>query len=149
MALDIAGLLPCYCRVMIPYDDLVAALTTWRARQGLPVVRTGAATPAPAPAPAQRVVAVPAAAPAARTAPINAPQRAMPLPAPLESGLDDFDDGALIEEGSYDSGEDYVLSLGDAGPGPGPGNEVTAIGGAPEAPGSRRGGGGGKRGNDW
>ena len=35
---------------MIPYDDLVAALTQWRARQGLPVAMGGAGsggTPAP------------------------------------------------------------------------------------------------------
>jgi len=121
---------------MIPYDDLVAALATWRTRQGLPVVRTGNATPAApspvAPAP-QRVVAAPA------PAPRPAPPRAVQLPPPIESGLDDFDDGALLEDGSYDSGEDYVLSLGAAGD---PNAEPTAIGGAPTP-------GRGKRGNDW
>jgi len=124
---------------MIPYDDLVAALATWRARQGLPVVRTGNATPAtptPTAAPPPRVVTVPAAAPAARQAP---PRGAQHLPPPIESGLDDFDDSALLEDGSYDSGEDYVLSLGHAGD---PSAEPTAIGGAPTA-------GRGKRGNGW
>jgi len=30
---------------MIPYDDLVAALSAWRARQGLPVSTMGGVTP--------------------------------------------------------------------------------------------------------
>src|SRR5690606_9446428 len=37
-----------YRRAMIPYDDLVIALATWRARQGLPVAQlSGSLTPPP------------------------------------------------------------------------------------------------------
>jgi hypothetical protein len=36
---------------MIPYDDLVAALSAWRARQGLPVSTMGGAPHKPAPEP--------------------------------------------------------------------------------------------------
>jgi len=138
---------------MIPYDDLVAALATWRARQGLPVAR--GATPAPAPRPAAPAApparaAAPApsrAAPpaAARTAPPAAPPRSAPPPAQIVSSeLDDFDDGALIEDSAYDmGGEDYVLPLGD------PTGESTAIGGAPAAPEGLLTAKRGKRPNDW
>jgi hypothetical protein len=103
---------------MIPYDDLVAALSAWRARQGLPVVQVAGITPArPA-----------AAAPPPRTAPPNAPPRAV-TPAPIAD--DDFGADALVEDSAYDvAGEDYVMSLGsgvivEAA-------ESTAIGGPPE-----------------
>jgi hypothetical protein len=95
---------------MIPYDDLVAALTAWRTRQGLPVARTAVAAPP--------IARTPAAPPAAR-------------PAPASDG--DFEDSALIEDGSYDaSGDDYVMQLGE------PPGEPTAIGAAPEPPGKRK-----------
>jgi hypothetical protein len=102
---------------MIPYDDLVAALSGWRARQGLPVIQVAGAVP-PRPA-------APAAAP--RTAPPNAPPRAAPEPL----AVDDFGADALVEDAAYEvSGEDYVMTLG---------SEVivesaesTAIGGPPE-----------------
>lgn len=67
---------------MIPYDDLVVALTAWRARQGLPVT------------------AMPVAAPVARTAPPAAPR-------PAEVSEDE-----LVEEAAYDAGDDYVVPLG-------------------------------------
>ncbi|HEX3758145.1 MAG TPA: hypothetical protein VHW23_05545 [Kofleriaceae bacterium] len=99
---------------MIPYDDLVAALTAWRARQGLPVAQKAAAAPPPARG---------RAAPAAQTAPAAPPAAARPAarsPAPVA----DYDD-ELVED-SYDSGEDYVMSLGSETA------ESTAIGSAPE-----------------
>jgi hypothetical protein len=102
---------------MIPYDDLVAALTAWRARQGLPVAQSAAAPPAPpakktaAPAPAGVASGRPA---AARTA------------APA-ADLGDFEDGALVEDASYDAGEDYVMQLGAEQTA-----ESTAISNAPE-----------------
>jgi hypothetical protein len=100
---------------MIPYDDLVDALNTWRARQGLPVAVTAPRAPVPSPA---------------RSAPPVAPPRASsPIAAgPISS--DDFDEGALIEDAPYDAGDDYVLPLG----GLEPAGETTAIGVAPEAP---------------
>ena len=133
---------------MIPYDDLVAALATWRARQGLPVARGAVATPpprAPAPAPAP-----------ARAAPAPAPARAVPQAAPprarapqLSTDLDDFgDDSALIEDPAYDAGgDDYVLPLGDAGVEPI--GETTAIGGAPDRADVLLTPKRGKRSNDW
>ena len=90
---------------MIAYDDLVAALTAWRARQGLPIAAS-AAPPARAPVP-----------------PRPPPGRAVAADA-------DLDDGGLIEDASYDaSGVDYVMQLGSEQPG-----EPTAIGAAPEPP---------------
>src|SRR5439155_11769057 len=94
----IAALLACYCRSMIPYDDLVVALAGWRTRQGLPVVQVAGAAPAPARHPG------PPAGP--RTAPPNAPPRSAPQ-APIAA--DDFGADALIEDATYDvAGEDYV-----------------------------------------
>ena len=98
---------------MIPYDDLVVALSAWRSRQGLPVAQP----PTPAP-----VRAVPAPTPRAASAP--AVIHAGPAP------VDDFDEGSLVEEAPYDSGDDYVLPLG----GHDGAIESTAIGAAPEPP---------------
>jgi len=104
---------------MIPYDDLVAALAAWRARQGLPVAQATGAAPAARP---------PAPPPAPRTAPPNAPPRSV-APEPLAA--DDFGADALVEDAAYDvSGEDYVLSL--AGGVIVESAESTAIGGPPE-----------------
>lgn len=50
--------------------------------------------------------------------------------APVASG--DFDDAALVEDASYDTGEDYVMQLGGTEPG-----EATAISSAPEPPPAR------------
>jgi len=96
---------------MIPYDDLVVALTAWRARQGLPV--------------AAQPVAAPRAQPARATPPVAPPRAAVPA-----AVADDFD-GALVEDAPYDdAGDDYVLPLGgNETPG-----ESTAIGAPPEAP---------------
>jgi hypothetical protein len=109
---------------MIPYDDLVAALAAWRARQGLPVAQSAAAAAAPPPAPARGRAAPP---PAARPTPAAVPAQARAVPAESH----DFDAGALVEEDAgYDSGEDYVMQLGAEH------GEATAIGAAPEpAPG--------------
>jgi hypothetical protein len=102
---------------MIPYDDLVVALSAWRARQGLPVAQSAAAAQparvraAPAPAPA---------APAARATPARPAAAQVPA-------ASDFDEPALVEDGDdNDSGEDYVMQLGDNTA------EPTAISGVPE-----------------
>lgn len=106
---------------MIPYDDLVVALSAWRARQGLPVAQSAAAAPpararaAPAPAPAPAP-----AAPAARATPARPAAAQVPA-------ASDFDEPALVEDGyDNDSGEDYVMQLGENAA------EPTAIGGVPE-----------------
>jgi hypothetical protein len=109
---------------MIPYDDLVAALAAWRTRQGLPVAHQAAAAP---PLSASRGVAA-APAPAAR--PAAARGAAAPV-APAASN--DFDDAGLVEDASYDTGEDYVMQLG------GETAESTATGSTPEPPPSPRG----------
>jgi hypothetical protein len=132
---------------MIPYDDLVAALATWRARQGLSVAQPAGAAPAPtakgsaapagktpparAPSSPQPVVRV--ATPAAPPRPATAPRAAVPAP-PALSGRNDFDDseGAAVDGGNYDNtGDDFVMSVADDSVETG---EATAIGGAPEAP---------------
>ncbi|HEX3480973.1 MAG TPA: hypothetical protein VHT91_38415 [Kofleriaceae bacterium] len=113
---------------MIPYDELVAALAAWRTRQGLPVAQQATAAPpvsSSSSSSASRGRGAPAApAPAAR--PVAARVAAAP---PAASS--DFDDAALVEDASYDSGEDYVMQLG------GETAESTAIGSAPEPPPTR------------
>src|SRR4051794_5963924 len=65
---------------MIPYDDLVAALSAWRARQGLPVSALGGAAPQPGsgptamPSPGSGPMAKPGSGPN-RGGPPAAPQR--------------------------------------------------------------------------
>ena len=100
---------------MIPYDDLVVALTAWRARQGLTAAPTAAAA---APSSPPRRATPPAPRPAQR-------------PPPADVG--DFEDHALVEDASYDSGEDYVMQLGEHA------GEPTSVSSAPDpAPASRR-----------
>lgn len=82
---------------MIPYDDLVGALTAWRARQGLPVAQAGVAASPPGRGRS------PAATP-------PSPPRAAPPP-PASAGLGDFDAGALIEDASGDASDDYLMQL--------------------------------------
>lgn len=110
---------------MIPYDDLVAALAAWRTRQGLPVAQQVAAAPPTSPARGRAAPAAPA--PAARS---EAARGGRAPVAPAASG--DFDDAALVEDASYDTGEDYVMQLGGTEPG-----EATAISSAPEPPPAR------------
>ena len=122
---------------MIPYDDLVAALASWRARQGLPTGQlAGSPTPAPPPTPAAApkpsAQAAPqtgrGAAPAGRPTPVTA-RAATPVGHGHEDSVD-VDDAALLEESSYDS--DFAMSFNDDV------GESTAIGTAPAPP--RRGG---------
>ncbi|HEX4422295.1 MAG TPA: hypothetical protein VH165_30490 [Kofleriaceae bacterium] len=102
---------------MIPYDDLVAALTSWRARQGLPVSQAaGAAPPAP-PAPRPTPVAP---QPAARATPTR-----RSAPAQVVAPDDALDDP------HFEVSDDYVMPLG------GEPGENTAIGAAPQASGKR------------
>ena len=132
---------------MIPYEDLVAALSAWRSRQGLPVSTLGGAT---AHAPPHASQAEPAQSgrwgsptpppPPPRSAPPAPPRCAAPPPlAPAEELVDD---AALLEEAHYEpEGGDFAMSFGD-------GDGETAIGDAPgEAPST--GGNRGNRKNDW
>ena len=95
---------------MIPYDDLVAALSAWRARQGLPV-NTIAGTSGSGPNKAG-----------------SGPNRAPPPPPqaePLEVSDELLDDEAAYEN----EGNDFAMPFGaSAEP------EPTAIANAPERP---------------
>ena len=111
---------------MIPYDDLVAALTSWRARQGLPTSQLAGA-PAPAPKAASTPAPAPASAPAARSG------KSARAASPVALTHEDFevdDDSSLLEVASDEN--DY------AGFGGGESGEATAIGTPPAPP--RRGG---------
>jgi hypothetical protein len=112
---------------MIPYDDLVAALASWRTRQGLPtgqLAGVASAGPPAAPKPAAQA-APPAPAP---PAPARSPSGVRPAAAVVvEHTHDDHldvDEAALLEEASFDS--DFAMSFNTAEPG-----ESTAIGVAP------------------
>jgi hypothetical protein len=120
---------------MIPYDDLVTALSNWRARQGLPVSTLGKQPSGGTP-----VATAPAPGSGPRTAPPSAPPRS-PAPPPLEAADDvqEVDDAAMLDEGAYENeGSDFAMSFGNNG---GDG-ESTQIGGAPERPTD-------PQGNDW
>ncbi len=124
---------------MIPYDDLVAALSNWRARQGLPV-----STLSKQPSGGTPVATAPAPGSGPRTAPPVAPPRA-PSPPPMEAHDDvhEVDDAAMLDEGAYENeGNDFAMAFGGGGDNDG---ESTSIGSAPERPTDPNGG----RGEDW
>lgn len=110
---------------MIPYDDLVVALQTWRARQGLSVAQLAGAPPAQPPAEAPR------AAP-----PVAPPRAAAAAPPPLGPPPDTRDeevDASLLEEAHYENeGDDFAMAFG----GNAEVDESTSIGSAPP-PGGR------------
>jgi hypothetical protein len=96
---------------MIPYEELVIALQTWRAKQGLPVAQmSGQLTPPPI---------------AQSTPPAPPPRAAQPFlgnvatPPPLaaETHEESLDvDGALIEETHYENeGDDFAMAFGQSG----------------------------------
>ena len=123
---------------MIPYDDLVAALQAWRARQGLPVAASHTAGSAPVPTAAAQPgsgprTSPPASPPVPRSNPPQPPGRALPLAAP-EDSLDVEDAGELIDEQAYETeGADFAMAFGKNA------DEVeqTEIGGAPARPSER------------
>ena len=96
---------------MIPYEDLVIALQTWRAKQGLPVAQlSGALTPPPSvPAPAS-------------TPPAPPPKQAflgnVATPPPLAAVSEEsIDDASLIEETHYEpEGDDFAMAFGALAP---------------------------------
>src|SRR6185503_7048687 len=109
---------------MIPYDDLVTALSNWRARQGLPVSTLGKQPSGGTP-----VAAAPAPGSGPRTAPPMAPPRA-PSPPPMQAHDDvqEVDDAAMLDENSYENeGQDFAMNFGNAAAE----GEATSIGGAP------------------
>jgi hypothetical protein len=130
---------------MIPYEELVIALQTWRAKQGLPIAQMSGqlVMPAAPPAPAPRT-APPGAPP--RTAPPAAPPRAA---APVHEEALDVDEAAMLEESAYENeGGDFAMSFADKAAAAAEQEEATAIGGAPtkNPTGGRS---GGNRNEDW
>jgi hypothetical protein len=107
---------------MIPYDDLVAALASWRARQGLPTGQLAGQPPAPAAAPKPAAAPPPAAAPTRPTPASSRPAAVVMEPAHEDPV--DVDEASLLEESSYES--DFAVSFGAGEPG-----VTTAIGAAP------------------
>lgn len=121
---------------MIPYEDLVIALQTWRAKQGLPVAQlSGALTPPP-------VVAAPPSPSGPSGPPAPPPKQAFlgnvatppPLAAPPEDSLD-VEDEALLEDPHLEpEGDDFAMAFGAAGHAPeseGESDDATAIGAVP------------------
>ena len=95
---------------MISYEDLVYALTEWRARKGLPT--TAASAPAAPPARATAPAMAPAAAPARRSAPVMMATAVAPAPAewaPDPAGQEmTYQNDDIAIEGEYseaDAGE--------------------------------------------
>lgn len=125
---------------MIPYEELVIALQTWRAKQGLPVGQlSGALTPPSAVAPPPQRAGPPVAPPKMGS---TGPQQAFlgnvatppPLAAPEESL--DVDDASLIEEAHYESeGDDFAMNFAGGAP-PSDDGESTSIGNVPDPRGS-------------
>ena len=120
---------------MIPYDDLVIALATWRARQGLPVAQlSGALSPPPPPPSASQ------SNDRMRAAPPPPPRNVAATPPPLEEPVhDEVDAAALIDENVYENeGEDFAMAFGSVQQEA----ESTAIGVPPSANRDSFGGGG-------
>jgi len=87
---------------MIPYDDLVAALSSWRARQGLPVNTPGAGAP-------MLPGSGPSMAPPMEEATYDDPGETLDAAAVAE-----VDESAYVEEAdAYDnSGDDFAMAFG-------------------------------------
>jgi hypothetical protein len=120
---------------MIPYDDLVAALSAWRARQGLPVSTMGAPIAAPA-APGSGPHGAP------RMAPPSAPRgKPASVPPPLAHADAEEVDAAMLDEAAYENlSDDFGQSDGDI---------PTAISAPPARDAKPPRGGGGRGKNEW
>ncbi len=110
---------------MIPYDDLVGALASWRARQGLSVAESAVPVQA-APSPSDG------------TRPPSAPTKAVPPPlAPVDTRDEEVDEAALLEEAHYENeGDDFAMAFGGGQPAE-QDFESTSIG-SPPPPGAPR-----------
>ena len=128
---------------MIPYDDLVVALASWRAKQGLPVATANyksgpvsgpTMTAAPsAPAPSTGSGSGPKrGAPPAPPGRTTAPAAAIPAPLPLPAETIDVDDALDLHEhlDEHHEVDDDQLpgAFGDLAPET---DEATSIGGTP------------------
>jgi hypothetical protein len=116
---------------MIPYDDLVAALSQWRARQGLPVSTMGTSGSGGTPAPGSGPHGAPGSGPNAASS---------SRPGMAAAAAHEIDDAEVLEDDSYENeGGDFAGARDEA--------EPTAIGTAPERPTETDMGGGGR--DDW
>lgn len=121
---------------MIAYEDLVAALTNWRAKQGLPIASGAAPSSGPTATPGSGPTAKPGSGPT-RAAPPAPPKGGYQPPPLADATADDsldVGDDALLEEAQYDNeGGDFAMSFGGAVERD---EESTTLGEAPE-PGTR------------
>jgi hypothetical protein len=113
---------------MIPYDDLVAALSAWRARQGLPVNQSAGSS-------GSGPHAQPGSGPNKAG---SGPNKAPPVPPsssrpniPVAAAVDEEVAEVLEDEAYENEGNDFAMSFGQTG---GANSDATAIGGAPERP---------------
>ncbi len=95
---------------MIPYEELVVALQTWRARQGLPVTQLSGSLAMPPPAPPAK-----APPPPMQSKP-PAPPPKTPVPPPLQRPSHDsldVEDAALLDDGVYEpEGDNFSMKFG-------------------------------------
>lgn len=132
---------------MIPYEELVIALQSWRAKQGLPVGQLSAvAMPPPASAPMTPQRSGPPAAPPKSGS--TGPQQAfgnVATPEPLAAAEElDVEDAALLEEAQYDP---HALDDGEStsiGTAPTPRTSEPTLDDGDARPGSNR-----SRNEDW
>ncbi len=96
---------------MIPYEELVVALQTWRARQGLPVTQMSGSLTPPPPAPTTRSSPPPMQAKPPAPPP-GKPAMPPPLQRPSHDSLD-VEDAALLEDGVYEpEGDNFTMKFG-------------------------------------
>ncbi len=114
---------------MIPYEDLVIALQTWRAKQGLPVGQlSGALSPPHELTASSMAPSGPPAPPPPKQAFLGSAATPPPLAAPIDDSLD-VDDASLIEEAHYENeGDDFAMNFPA---GQHLNEDATAIGGSP------------------
>jgi len=92
---------------MIPYDDLVAALQNWRAKQGLPVSTLGAAPSAPAPA------APMAKSPSGPKTPPPPRAKGGSIPPPLQNvdTVEEVEEHEIDESSYENEGDDFAMGF--------------------------------------
>ena len=102
---------------MIPYDDLVAALSAWRASKGLPVSTMGSAGSGqhaqpgsgPTPAPMGKAPSGPKPAPP----PARSKGTSVPPPLAMPDTVEEVEEAALLDESSYENeGDDFAMNFG-------------------------------------
>lgn len=113
---------------MIPYDDLVAALSAWRTRQGLPVNQVGGSGSGPTASPGSGPNKAGSGPNKAPPVPPSSSRPNLPVAA-AEEPMEVADE--LLDDASYENeGNDFAMSFGQQGAN----SDATAIGEAPERP---------------